>query len=320
MGSDITAIVLTYNEEIHIQRCLENIQLVAKEVFVVDCFSTDQTKVLASNRASVNMSGCSVHFVEHVWPGNQAEQLNWALDNLPIKTTWVLRLDADEYLTDELRDELREKLNTLDESVAGVVFPRRRVFLGRIIRRGMPTIKLLRLFRFGKGRCEERMMDEHIQLLKGQSVEFSGEFVDDNLNNLSWWSQKHVGYAIREASDLLSIEYGLESRDIRLDNKYQRIATGVLGQQAAKKRIKKLKYARMPLFWRALAYFCMRYFVRGGFLEGKEGFLWHFLQGLWYRTLVDAKILEIKRRAGQKGEITPENILLVLRVEYGMKV
>ena len=72
----------------------------------------------------------------------------------------------------------------------------------------------------------------------------------------------------------------------------------------------------MPLFWRAFAYFCSRYFLRGGFLEGKEGFLWHFLQGWWYRTLVDAKVFEIKRESGGDRD----RMLALLRGKYGMKI
>ena len=64
---------------------------------------------------------------------------------------------------------------------------------------------------------------------------------------------------------------------------YRGRKTGLEGQ-AAEKRRKKMRYVRMPLFWRAFAYFCFRYFLRGGFLEGKEGFLWHFLQGWFNRT------------------------------------
>jgi len=95
-----------------------------------------------------------------------------------------------------------------------------------------------------------------------------------------------------------------------------RQSTGGLEGQAAEKRRKKMKYARMPLFWRALVYFCYRYFLRGGFLEGKEGFLWHFLQGWWYRTLVDAKVWEIKRASG--GD--PQKMLALLRDKYGMNI
>jgi len=69
-----------------------------------------------------------------------------------------------------------------------------------------------------------------------------------------------------------------------------------------KKHQDKGRYARQPLFWRSIAYFCYRYFVKLGFLDGKEGFLWDFLQGLWYRMLVDAKVFEVKKACGEDKE------------------
>lgn len=159
----------------------------------------------------------------------------------------------------------------------------------------MPQIKLLRLFRYGKAISEIRLMDEHIQLAEGETIEFKGEFADDNLNNLSWWSQKHIGYAIREAVDMLDIELNLTGA--AQTDEHKQIST-----QALQKRMKKHQYAKQPLFWRSFAYFCYRYFFKLGFTEGKEGFLWHFLQGWWYRTLVDAKVFEIKKACGTDRE------------------
>ncbi len=280
---DLTAIILTYNEEIHIRRCLDRICPLAKYVFVIDSFSTDKTVEIASAYSNVTI-------LQNKWV-NYATQFNWALRNAPIKTEWVLRLDADEYLTDELKVELRERLPDLQPEYTGIVFPLRRVFLGKTIKRGMNQVKLLRMFRHGMAESETRQMDEHIQLSKGQAIEFKHEFADDNLNDLSWWTRKHVSYAIREAVDLLDIELGLTGAAETDDNKH-------ISAQALAKRMKKHKYARQPLFWRAFAYFCYRYFFKLGFTEGKEGFLWHFLQGWWYRTLVDAKIYEIKRACG----------------------
>lgn len=224
-----------------------------------------------------------------------------------IDTKWVLRLDADEYLTPELKGELRAKLPTLAVDYTGVIFPLRRVFLGRTIRRGMPQVKLLRLFQYGKATSEIRLMDEHIQLTEGKSIEFVHEFADDNLNNLSWWSQKHIGYAIREAVDMLDIELDLTGAAETDEHKQ-------ISAQALQKRMKKHKYAKQPLFWRSFAYFCYRYFFKLGFTEGKEGFLWHFLQGWWYRTLVDAKIFEIKRACGTDRE----KIRAYLEEKYGI--
>lgn len=298
---DLSVIILTYNEEIHIRRCLENVKPIAKKIFVVGSFSTDKTKEIALSLGA--------EVVEHAWPGNQAEQFNWALDNLPVSTEWVLRLDADEYLLPELVEELREKLPTLPEDVTGIIFNRRHIFMGKWMRRGIYPVKLLRAFRYGKGMCEQRLMDEHIQLTEGRAVEFEHDFCDHNLNNLSWFCHKHVNYAIREAVDLLDIELDLTGA-AESDNGKE------ISPQALAKRMKKHQYAKQPLFWRSFAYFCYRYFLKGACLDGKVGFIWTFLQGWWYRTLVDAKVFEIKRQCGNDKE----KIKALLRREYGIRL
>lgn len=275
----ITAIVLTYNEEIHLQRCIDSLQNACEQIIVVDSFSTDKTKEIANE--------CGVKFIQNSWV-NYAHQFNWAIDNCDINTDWVLRLDADEYLSKELVDELHLKLNKLPKNISGITFPLRRVFLGKEIKRGTGGIKLLRLFKNGKGRSENRWMDEHIEITGGEIIDFIGSFSDDNLNDISWWTQKHIGYAIREAIDLLDIELGLFD---------EKSISGISGQ-ASKKRSLKVKYASKPLFLRTFLYFMYRYIFKLGFTEGKEGFLWHFLQGWWYRTLVDVKIYEIKKACG----------------------
>lgn len=282
---DISVVILTYNEEIHIRRCIENLLSTVKHIFVVDSFSNDATLSIAKEYDKVTV-------LQNKWENNHAKQFNWGLEHADIRTKWVLRLDADEYLTEDLKHELSERLPLLPQDVTGVVFPLRRVFLGRTMKRGgMKQIKLLRLFQYGKAKSEIRLMDEHIQLTEGRAIEFSGEFADDNLNNISWWTQKHVGYAIREAIDMLDIEYDLTGVAIDDANKN-------LSEQALAKRKLKHKYVNQPMFWRAFFYFCYRYFLKLGFLDGKEGFLWHFLQGWWYRTLVDAKIYEVKKACG----------------------
>ncbi|MFB6320162.1 glycosyltransferase family 2 protein [Saccharicrinis sp. FJH54] len=280
MKQNISAIILTYNEEIHIERAIRSIKLIAREVFVIDSYSTDNTIYIAKSL------GAKVYQNPFL---NQAIQFNWALDNLPINNEWIFRLDADEYLSEELIDEINSKLYPLPEDVNGIIMPLRRIFLEKEIKRGTGRIELMRLFKYKKGRSEVRNMDEHIVLSEGKSVKFKHPFADHNLNSLGWWTQKHNGYAIREAIDLLDLELNL------LGNKK---AIGELSEQAQAKRNKKLKYAKQPLFWRAFAYFIYRYILKLGFLEGKEGFLWHFLQGWWYRTLVDAKLFEIKKVCG----------------------
>ncbi len=297
---DLSVIILTYNEELHIRRCLENVAPVAKEVFIIDSFSTDRTLDIAREFGNV-------HILQNRWENNYARQFNWGLEHADITTQWVLRLDADEYLMPELVTELREKLPGLPGDVTGIIFNRRHIFMGKWMRRGIYPVKLLRVFRYGKGMCEQRLMDEHIQLTEGRAVEFEHDFCDHNLNNLSWFCHKHVNYAIREAVDLLDIELDLTGAAETDDHKE-------ISPQALAKRMKKHRYARQPLFWRSFAYFCYRYFLKGAFLDGKIGFIWTFLQGWWYRALVDAKVLEIKLQCGTDRE----KIKALLKRDYNI--
>lgn len=299
---DLSVIILTYNEELHIRRCLENVASIAKDIYIIDSFSTDKTLDIAKEYPSV-------HILQNKWENNYAQQFNWGLEHSNISTEWVLRLDADEYLLPELVEELQKKLPTLPEDVTGIIFNRRHIFMGKWMRRGIYPVKLLRAFRYGKGMCEQRLMDEHIQLTEGRAVEFEHDFCDHNLNNLSWFCHKHVNYAIREAVDLLDMELDLTGA-AESDNDKE------ISPQALAKRMKKHKYARQPLFWRSFAYFCYRYFLKGACLDGKVGFIWTFLQGWWYRTLVDAKVYEIKRQCGNDKE----KIKALLRREYGIRL
>ena len=233
-------------------------------------FSPSTTKSSIPNTVVERKGGGNgVFLVEHEWPGNQAAQFQWALDNLPIETKWILRLDADEYLTDELIAEIKDKLPRLEDDVDGVVLKRRHVvgWLGnRWVKRGMYPTKILRLFRKGYGRSDMKVMDEHI-VVQRRVVEFENDFVDHSLISFEEWKEKHRNYAKREAQSYLSGERST-------------------GEKAAKKDA----YYKLPRYFRAVVYFCYRYFYKLGFLDGIAGFRWHFWQGLWYRWIVDREI------------------------------
>lgn len=274
----LTVVILTKNEERHIARAIGSVMDVADRLYVIDSGSTDRTVEIAQE------AGAEV--LNRDWV-NYATQLNWALDQLPADTEWVLRLDADEVVTEGLSAEVQEKLERLPASVVGVYVSRRMTFMGRPIRwGGLFPVRILRLFRHGKGRCENRWMDEHIRV-EGETVGFQGEIVDDNLNSLTWWTEKHNAYASREVVDLLNLEYGFMAHETVADLRG--------GQQAGVKRwLKEQVYARLPGGTRATAYFVYRYIFRLGFLDGKEGTAFHVLQGFWYRYLVDTKLHEVK--------------------------
>ena len=279
---DITTIILTYNEELHIRRCLENVCPFSKKVYVIDSPSTDSTAEICKEFPNVEV-------VVHKYPGNQAEQFNWALDHCEIGTEWVLRIDADEYCTPELIHEMQAKLPNLPKEVSAVVLPLGRMFRGRLLKHSIVNgVKMIRLFRYGKMRYEQRLMDEHLEVMEGGTVTFDNMFVDDNLMSIRGFIDKHNNYSSREAALLLDAELDL----CPLNN---REGDTAYAKDVAMKRTQKARYAKMPLYWRSLAYFFYRYVVKLGFLDGRAGFEWDFFQGLWYRLLVDSKVAEVRR-------------------------
>jgi len=194
--ADIAVIILTYNESVHLGRALQSITPFARQIFVVDSYSTDDTLDIA---ASFGAQVLQHHFQ------NQAKQFQWALDNAPITAGWIMRLDADEIVEADLCHEIIARLPGLPADVTGVYLNRKTIFQGRFIRHGgRYPLMLLRIWRCGKARIEDRWMDEHIYLLEGRSVAFSGGFADDNLNDLSFFTDKHNGYASREALDVVN--------------------------------------------------------------------------------------------------------------------
>ncbi len=275
----ISAIILTYNEALHIERCIQSLQPYANEIFVVDSFSNDQTVHIAKEL------GAKIYQNPFV---NQAVQFNWALENCEIKNEWILRMDADEYIDNRHNIDLLKSLSELPNDVNGIYISRRIAFMGRPLNHGTWYPKWnLRIFRRGKGHSEVRWMDEHIVLTEGRSEKLQIDFLDDNLNNLTWWINKHNNYSNREVADFFFKIDTEESGSVK---------PKFFGSDAERKRWLKKRYNKIPLFVRPFFNFFYRYIIRGGFRDGKQGFLWHILQGFWYRMLVDAKVWEIKRR------------------------
>jgi glycosyltransferase involved in cell wall biosynthesis len=299
MKTGISTFILTYNEEKHIERAVKNAFKFSEEVFLIDSYSTDETVKIAVSL------GAKVY--QNKWENNHSKQVNWGLQHLPIKTEWVFRLDADEYLTEELIEEINQKLPNMTSEISGIVFERKMYFLNVLLEKGMLKMNILRLFRNGQGVCEDRWMDEHIVLNQGKTILFENYFVDHNLNSLGWWIQKHNSYSIKEAVELIDLELNIFNKN---DSSF------MLSEDAKEKRVKKKKYAKMPLFWRSFIYFMYRYFFKLGFAQGKQGFLWHFLQGWWYRTLVDAKVYEIRKSCGSDKQ----KIIKFLKENYNLIV
>lgn len=280
----LTVIILTYNEEQNLPFCLASLAGLSADIRVVDSGSTDRTCSIAREFGA--------HVASHDFQ-TQAKQFNWALDNVAIGTPWIMRLDADERLTPELRDEILNVLSNTERLVAAYMVKRRVYFWGRWIRfGGYYPVWLLRIWRSGHGRCEDIAMDEHVSVRGGRIERLSADIIDENRKGLAFWIAKHNAYSDREAQSLL------ESRSMP--------AAQNIGSHAARQRwLKNRIYRRSPLFLRAFLYWFLRYFIMFGFLDGAPGFVFHFLQAFWYRLAVDAKIHEEQRAMAARQRAAP---------------
>lgn len=293
--ASVAVVILTYNESLHLARALKHAMGFAQEIFVVDSYSVDGTAELARQHGA--------HLLQHQFQ-NYATQFEWALEHAPITADWVMRLDADEIVEADLAEEIAAKLSNLPAEVTGVNLNRKTIFQDKFIRHGgrYPLI-LLRIWRRGKARIENRWMDEHMYLTEGRSVTFQGGFADHNLSDLTSFTAKHNGYASREALDILNQRLHLFGPQLSLQSEST-------PRQARMKRIlKESFYNRLPFEISAPSYFIYRYIFRLGFLDGRQGLVYHVLQGLWYRFLVGAKLRELEtavRKAANEDEMRKE--------------
>lgn len=282
MKNTIAAIILTKNEEKHIVRCLESLKGICDDVVVVDCYSEDKTEELAMTHGA--------RVVKHPWK-NYATQFNYGVYECGINADWIWRIDADEFLEGELGSAVKMAIESCDKDVTGIYVRKRIDFMGKpLLHGGWYPSYHLKVLRRGHGDCENRWMDEHIRIFDGKTITVeTGNQVDANLNDLTWWTEKHNGYATREMVDMLMMEYGMDKVALEVIPRF-------FGTEEQRKRWLKVKYIKAPLFVRPFINFVYRYIFKGGFLDGKEGFIWHILQGFWYRMLVDVKIYELKKR------------------------
>jgi glycosyltransferase involved in cell wall biosynthesis len=282
----ITAIILAGNEELHIARCLSRIMPLVERVVVIDSFSSDRTVEIA------RAMGAEV--LQHAFK-HHADQFQWGLDNAKPATAWVLKLDSDEYLEEGAQQALRNCIAELPNEVTGLTFQLKVIFQDRWIRHGRyySTI-LLRLWRTGVGQMEQRWMDEHIVLARGRTLKIDGgDLVDHNLNDIGWWTDKHNRYATRHMVQYINREYQLFAEDDRIHD--------TAAPARNKRFLKNSVYGRAPIYLRAILFYLYRYIIRLGFLDGKQGLIFHFLHGCWMMMLIDAKIDEARKFIAAHG-------------------
>ena len=276
----VAVIILAFNEAVHLPRALHHARNFAREIFIIDSFSTDDTVGLAK------AGGAQV--LQHAFQ-NYARQFEWALENAPITADWVMRLDADEIIESDLAEEIILRLPSMPADVTGINLNRKTIFQGKFIRwGGRYPLTLLRIWRRGKAHIEDRWMDEHMYLTDGRTVTFQGGFSDHNLYDLTFFTAKHNGYASREALDVLNQRLHLFEPQLALT------AESTARQAKIKRFLKESVYNRLPFEISAFLFFLYRYIFQLGFLDGRRGLVYHVLQGFWYRFLVGAKLRELE--------------------------
>lgn len=273
MAADITAIILTKNEEVNIRDCIQSIKGTVRRIVVIDSFSDDDTVKIAETL------GAEVY--QHPFE-NYARQYMYGINLADPDTTWTLRIDADERLTPESARELEEICNSnMNTNVAGIVLRFKKNFLGKdLYHGGIYPWKKMNCYKTKLGRIEDRNMDEHIVLSSGTVVCMKNDCLHFDFKNLEYFINKHNWYSSRETIDYFeNLEKGKSKNEMDF-----------------KTWLKMKFYYKLPLGMRAHIYYLYRYYILMGFLDGKEGKIYNFLQAYWYRYLVDAKIYEVTKQ------------------------
>jgi glycosyltransferase involved in cell wall biosynthesis len=276
---NLSVIVLTWNEEQNLPRCLESIGALGCPIFVVDSGSTDATLDIARQHGA--------HCFHHPFH-THTDQWCWAIGHLPLETDWVFGLDADQCLTAGLRDELNVTFGgPVADDVDGFYVTRRQIFRGRWIRHGGYYPKrLLKIFRRQKVLFDRADLVDHHFYVPGRIIVLRHDIIEDNRkeDDIIFWIQKHTRYAALIAAE----------EHLRRDGAaVAPIPAAMLGTSDQRSLAMKAWWRNLPLFVRPALYFTYRYFGRCGWMDGKQGFLFHFLHAFWFRIVIDAKLDEM---------------------------
>jgi len=282
MNKAFSFIILTYNEEIHLPRLLESIKDLKARTFILDSGSTDQTlEVAASYDTEVKTNPFE----------NHPKQWDFALKHFDIQTPWTIGLDADQIVTPELFEALYTFDDEKHQDVNGIYFNRKNFFQGSWIRYGgYYPIYLLKMFRTGIGYSDLNENMDHRFIVPGKTIVWkNGHLLEENLkdNEIDFWYQKHERY-----SDLIA----QEEIERMQNHRGQSLKPSLFGNPDERKAWLKRLWWRLPLGVRPYLYYGFRMTIQGGFLDNRTARKFHYLHGLWFRKLVDSKIMKLKKK------------------------
>ena len=282
MNRHFSFIIITFNEDIHLPRLLRSIDGIDAPVYIIDSGSTDNTISIAKTFGAI--------VLQHAFE-NHPKQWDYALRNFQVETPWVICLDADQVVTPQLKSLLVNFKEDDYKGVDGIYLNRKNFFKGKWLRHGgYFPFYMLKIFRCGIGYSDLNENMDHRFIVPGETVIWkTGYLVEENLkeNQISFWIDKHNRY-----SDLVAKEEVERIQQMRL----QTIKPRYFGSPDERTAWKKQLWWKLPRYSRPMLYFIQRLIFQLGFLDGRTGIIFHFLQGFWFRLIVDVKIDELLKK------------------------
>ena len=251
----ISAVILTYNEEKNIEKCLNSVSNWVDEKIIVDSFSTDKTLEIARRYTD--------KIYQNKYDGHP-QQWQWTLDNVSIKNDWIFAIDADFVVTEELWEEISRRFAQLDKEVSGFYVRHKETFKGKpILHGGVYPSYWLRIFKKNKVRIDENeLVDVHFYV-DGKTEKLEFDLIEHNLKDdgIFFWIEKQNKFAKKYAIE------EIKRRNRSLDYP---VKPTLLGSQDQRKLFFKNIWHRLPLYVRPFIYFFYRYILKLGFLDGKR--------------------------------------------------
>nr|WP_294899488.1 glycosyltransferase family 2 protein [uncultured Pedobacter sp.] len=278
MNKEFSFIIITFNEDRHLPRLLNSIKGLDARICILDSGSTDGTLAIAEEYGAET--------ADHAFE-NHPKQWDFALNHFKITTPWTIGLDADQIVSPELFSLLKNFKDEDFKGFNGIYFNRKNIFKGRWLRYGgYYPFYLLKMFRTGKGASDvSENMDHRFIVAEPTLIWKDGHIIEENLkeNEISFWIAKHNRY-----SDLVAEEEIERMQALRI----QSIRPNFFGSPNERKAWFKKLWWSLPRYWRPFFYFFYRMIFKLGILDGKNGVIFHFLQGFWFRLIIDIKIEE----------------------------
>ncbi|MDX6500290.1 MAG: hypothetical protein QOG23_3550 [Blastocatellia bacterium] len=275
----VTLIVTTRNEESNIEKCLVSAQGLLDQIFVIDSESEDGTVQIAERYAEVvNLPYDHSKIIPWIY--------QWGLENLHIRNEWVMILEADQEITSELKAELQKLFSNQEIEENGFYVQRQQMFRGRRLRFGGYGSKyMLKLFRRSVSQLDPEESDTRVYV-QGKARKLSAPILENNRkeDDILFYLQKHLRYAETFAQE------EAQRRRALVEWKVKPAFFGTPDERVL--WLKRL-YFGLPLYVRPGLYFSYRYFILLGFLDGKQGTIFHFLQAFWFRLILDIRLEEI---------------------------